>query len=556
MNKVDPITTQVIRNALKAAADEMMISLIKTAHNPLIYEVQDFGLALTNHRGEMLAEGSGLPGFMGCLGPTVRSGIRELGAEGFAEGDILLANEPYETGTHISDTAVYMPIFFEGRLVAFSALMAHWADIGGKTPGGWCPDTTDIHQEGLIFFHDKLVEAGELNHTFMRFILKNVRFPELVHGDLNAMIAACRTGTRRYIALCERYGADTIQRAMDQVFEQSEAMMRAKIREIPDGLYSASVNMDHDGVELGKPYRIAVEVKVQDDELHIDWTGTDGTVTGPTNHPFIGTVAMAETVLKSLTMPFDPMNHGHTRPLTVTAPDNTAVSPLYPAPTDSYGYVAEMVVHLIVRALSDAIPDRCPAASYQMFGCVFYRMDPRHGEPFIFIEPLDGGGGAFPHGDGPSGLVFVGNGNAPNTPTEVIEGRYPLRVLRHTFNLEGAGAGKYRGGFGVIREYLMLEDNILIQTMNENTIDKPWGLHGGGDAGVSKAIAWAGSKREEEITQRVYFFGPFNKGDIVTQISTGGGGWGDPAERDPSLIEYDRRNGYLQPGDSGAGASP
>ena len=166
MKTVDPITTQVIRNALKAAADEMMISLIKTAHNPLIYEVQDFGLAITNHRGEMLAEGSGLPGFMGCLGPTVQSGLRELGGAGFAEGDILLANEPYETGTHISDTAVYMPIFFEGEMVAFSALMAHWADIGGKTPGGWCPDTTDIHQEGLIFFHDKLYEAGALNQDF------------------------------------------------------------------------------------------------------------------------------------------------------------------------------------------------------------------------------------------------------------------------------------------------------------------------------------------------------------------------------------------------------
>ena len=461
MSKVDPITMQVIRSALKAAADEMMISLIKTAHNPLIYEVQDFGLAITNHRGEMLAEGSGLPGFMGCLGPTVQSGIRTLGADGYSEGDILLANVPYDTGTHISDTAVYMPIFYGGKLVAFSALMAHWADIGGKTPGGWCPDTTDIHQEGLIFDHDKLVEAGQLNKTFSRFILKNVRFPDLVNGDLNAMIAACRTGAKRYIALCERYGGDTILAAMDQVFDQSERMMRDKISEIPDGSYSASIMMDHDGVELDKPYKLAVTVSVDGDEMKVDWTGTAATVSGPTNHPFVGTVALAQTVLKSLTMPLDPMNHGHLRPLRVTAPDNTAVSPLYPAPTDSYGYVGEMIIHLMVKALSQAIPERCPAATYQMFGCVLYRMDPRHGKPFIFIEPLDGGGGAFPHADGPNALVFVGDGNAPNTPTEVIEGHYPLRVLRHTFNLEGAGAGKYRGGLGVIREYEMLEDNIL-----------------------------------------------------------------------------------------------
>ncbi len=544
MSEVDPITMQVIRSALKAAADEMMISLIKTAHNPLIYEVQDFGLAIANHRGEMLAEGSGLPGFMGCLGPTVQSGLRVLGADGYSEGDIVLANVPYDTGTHISDTAVYMPIFYQGELVAFSALMAHWADIGGKTPGGWCPDTTDIHQEGLIFDHDKLVEAGELNQTFMRFILKNVRFPELVHGDLNAMIAACRTGAKRYVALCERYGADTIETAMNQVFDQSERMMRAKISEIPDGSYAASIMMDHDGVELDKPYKLAVTVDIDGDTMHVDWTGTAETVSGPTNHPFIGTVALAQTVLKSLTMPHDPMNHGHLRPLTVTAPENTAVNPLYPAPTDSYGYVGEMIIHLMVKALSKAIPERCPACTYQMFGCVFYRMDPRHGKPFIFIEPLDGGGGAFPHADGPNALVFVGDGNAPNTPTEVIEGHYPLRVRRHTFNPEGAGAGKFRGGLGVIREYEVLEDNILIQTMNENTINPPWGLYGGGDAGVSKLIAWAGSDKEEEITQRVYLYGPFNKGDIVSQRSTGGGGWGDPRERDPDLIEYDRRNGF------------
>ncbi len=552
MSRVDPITTQVIRNALKAAADEMMISLIKTAHNPLIYEVQDFGLAITNQHGEMLAEGSGLPGFMGCLGPTVQSGLRALGPDGFSDGDILLANEPYETGTHISDTAVYMPIFYDGELVAFSALMAHWADIGGKTPGGWCPDTTDIHQEGLIFGHDKLYEAGKLNQTFLRFILKNVRFPELVHGDLNAMIAACRTGAKRYAALCQRYGAATIQQAMEQVFDQSETLMRSKIREIPDGAYSASIYMDHDGVELDKPYKLAVTVSVSGDEMRIDWTGTADTVQGPTNHPFIGTVAMAQTVLKSLTMPHDPMNHGHLRPLTVTAPANTAVSPEYPAPTDSYGYVGEMVIHLIVKALSQAIPERCPAASYQMFGGTFYRMDPRHGEPFIYIDPLAGGGGAFPHADGPNGLIFVGDGNAPNTPVEVIEGRYPLRIVRHTFNLEGAGAGKYRGGLGVIRDYEMLEDNILMQSMNENTIERTWGLYGGGDSGISfLMIRRAGSDKEEVITQRLYLYGPLNRGDVVSMRSTGGGGWGEPSERDPARIAYDLRNGYILPAEAG-----
>ena len=196
MNNVDPITIQVIRNALRAAAQEMQISLIKTAHNPLIYEVQDFGVAMTNHRGELIAEGSGLPGFLACLPPTVQSGLRRYGAENLVEGDIILTNEPYDTGTHISDTVVYMPIFHQGRLVAFSAIMAHWADIGGITPSGWCPYSTSIHQEGMLFSHHKLYSAGVLNTELHDFILKNVRYPDLVEGDLHAKIAACRTGAR------------------------------------------------------------------------------------------------------------------------------------------------------------------------------------------------------------------------------------------------------------------------------------------------------------------------------------------------------------------------
>ncbi len=540
---IDPITLQVIRNALKAAADEMQIALVKTAHNPLIYEVQDFGVALTNADGDLLAEGSGLPNFLGCLPPIIRSALRIVDA--FHEGDVLLANEPYDTGTHISDTAVYMPIFAEGRLVAFSIIMAHWADIGGKTPGGWCPDTTDVFQEGLIFSHVKLYDAGKLNQALHRLILTNVRFPELVEGDLNAMIAACRTGARRYQALCRKYGADVLDAAMQTVFDLSEQFMRRKIGEIPEGSTSAEISLDHDGVELDKPRKLKVTVTVREGTMYVDWTGTDATATGPINNPLIGTIAMCQMALKALTMPLEATNQGHMRPLVVTAPENTLVNPGPYAPCDSYGYVTEMVAHLIVRALSQAIPERCPACSYQMFGVYFYRSDPRYGKPFIFTDPVDGGGGAFPTQDGPSALIFVGDGDVPNTPIEIIESRYPLLVRRYTFNPEGAGAGQYRGGFGVIRDYEVLEDHVLLQTMNENTLDPPWGLQGGGHSGISETIVWEGTDKEQRLTGRVYFYGPFMKGDRVSARSTGGGGWGDPSQRDPELIRADVRNGLM-----------
>ena len=537
---VDPITRQVIRNALGAAAREMQTALVKTAHNPLIYEVQDFGLVLTNRLGQMVAESSGLPGFLACLPPTIQSGIQRVR---FAEGDILLSNEPDDTGTHISDTVLYLPVFFEGKLVAFTAVMAHWADIGGITPGGWCPYSISLHQEGMIFAHNKLYSGGVLNEELLRFILRNVRFPKLVEGDLNAKISACKTGARRYAALCQRYGAEVVEQAMFEVFALSEARMRREISAIPDGSYRAEGKIDHDGVELGKAHTIQVNVTVAGDEMMIDWTGTAPVAKGPINHPLVGTAALCATTLKSLTMPFDATNDGHLRPLTVTAPPDTLVSAAYPAPCDSYGYVAEVIVHLIVRALAQAIPERCPAATYQM--CA-YNLSREGKDPFICGEPVDGGGGALPHDDGPSGIMFAGNGDAPNTPVEVIESRYPLRVLRYTFNLENRGIGKYRGGFGVIRDLEILENGISLQTSTENNRHPLWGLAGGGDAGTTQILINAGTDHEVELDDRVTFY-PVSKGDTVSLRTANGGGWGNPKERDRRRIAHDVRNGLLRP---------
>ena len=266
---------------------------------------------------------------------------------------------------------------------------------------------------------------------------------------------------------------------------------------------------------------------------------------GPINHPMVGTEALCVTMLKSLTMPFDPMNHGHYRPLTVTAPPNTMVSAEHPAPCDSYGYVAEMIVHLISRALSEVIPERCPACSYQMSAFQFYRDNPRDGEPFSYGEPLDGGGGAFHVDDGATGIMFLGNGDAPNVPVEVVETRYPVRINRYGINIGSAGIGQYRGGYGIVRDYEMLGDNILIQTSNENTVYPPWGLNGGQDAGASSFIYWQGTEREEQTTDRYSDYGPFHTGDRLRFLTAGGGGWGDPQKRDRQMIADDLRNGLL-----------
>ncbi len=533
---VDPITTQVIRSALVSAAEEMHVSIVKTAYNPLIYEIQDFAVALLTPQGEMLAQGATLPIFLPCLSLTIRSGVERIGIDNFKPDDVIIANDPYSTGTHISDTSIYMPIFVDGELQAFAGSTAHWADIGGKVPGGWCPDSVDVIQEGMLFAHLKLYDGGEINQALADYINTNNRFPEVVRGDLGAQIAAAKTGVRRYQVVCERYGAETVREAMHVVFDQSEAHVRQLIRDMPDGEWSAEAIMDHDGVETDRRRRIKLTVCIDGDGMAMDFTGTDETATGPINIPLTGARACAEIAFKSVTVPHEPANEGHSRPLTVTSPENTITHPAWPAPCDSYGYVGLLVVDLVCETLSNAIPERCPAHEYMLFGAYFSRTDPRYGKPFICVDPLDGGGGALPFADGADALIFHGDGDVPNMPAEVCENRFPIRLEEYTLRTTDYGAGQYRGGLGVIRRYRLLEDHIVMQIANERTQDPPSGLFGGGSAGISRVVVRPGTDSEEILTQRVSFFGPFAAGDEIRCESAGGGGWGAPFDRDPELV--------------------
>ena len=230
-------------------------------------------MAMTNVRGELIAEGSGLPGFLACIPPSIQAGIKQIGLENLNDGDVILTNEPYDTGTHISDTLVYTPVFYEGELVGFTAIMAHWADIGGMVSSGWCPYSTSIYQEGMLFSHLKLYDAGKLNDPLYKFILKNVRYPAVVEGDLHAKIAACHTGSRRVQSLCKRYSPQAIDEAMQVAFDQAERRMRREITAIPDGSYYAETYMDYDGVVRDTLRKIACTVTIDGDEMLVDWTG-------------------------------------------------------------------------------------------------------------------------------------------------------------------------------------------------------------------------------------------------------------------------------------------
>ena len=540
---LDPVTTEVVHNGLGAAALEMNRTLVRTAYNPLIYEAKDFGLGIVSADGRLWAEAPGLAGFITSLPFAIRSGIEKRGRDGFHEGDVLIVNDPFLTGTHISDTSVYAPVFHDGELVAFVIVMAHWADIGGKSPGGTAPDTVDVYQEGVCFSHQRLYTAGEPNQDLLDLIEANVRVPRIVLGDLDAQIAACHQGIVRVRRLCERYGVATVTEAMDDVIARTESAIRKRIAELPDGTYEGCVDMDDDGVDPDARPRLCVQITIEGDRLRVSFDGTSPAARGPINDPLGDCDALC--ALKGFFAPHAVGNEGHVTAFEFDVPPGLLVSPQRPAPVDSYGYVGVALIELVVRAMAKAMPEGSPAGGYQMVGIDLFRIDPRYEEPFVYTDLHDGGAGGRPQHDGPV-LIFAGDGDTRNTPVEVIETRYPLRLERHELVAEEAGAGRFRGGPGVVRDFRLLGDGIYAQFGVENVRDTiAKGIGGGGDGTPGSMIAHPGTDREQVFTQRVAFWGPLAAGDLISVHSGGGGGWGHPRDREPERVATDVRDGYV-----------
>jgi N-methylhydantoinase B len=530
---------------MTSAALEMNRTLVRTAFNSLLYEALDFGVGIVSPSGEMWADAPGVAGFVVCLPAAIRTGIEQRGLEWFHDGDIIIHNDPYLTGTHISDTCIYIPVFHSGELVAFSISMAHWADVGGKTPGGWCPDTTDVYQEGICFQHQKLVSRGDRQQGLFEVIRQNVRVPDTVMGDLEAQIAACRKGAERVLALCSKYGPDAVAKSMEQVLDRTAEAMRQQISEIPDGTYAAETLLDHDGVDLESSPRVRLTVTVLGETLRVSFTGSSPATLGPINEPEIGTRGDVSAALKGLLMPLDPTNGGHFRPIEFDIEPGLIVSPQRPAPCDSYGYVGVAVNILLCRALAAAIPDRCPAGGYQLFGASLFRVDPRFGEPFIFMGPISGGDGARPFADGPT-LVFAGNGDTPNTPVEVMETRFPFLCEQFSILGEACGSGEYRGGYGLIQDIRLLEDGITMQLALENyrhPLAK--GIAGGGDGAPSYVIVNPGRSDERTLCDRAADTGKLRREDVIRVMVGGGGGIGNPRDRDSRRVIDEVRDGLL-----------
>jgi N-methylhydantoinase B len=545
----DVFTAEIIRNGLTNAAVEMSKTLARTARSTLLYDVQDFGVGIVDRDGAVWGEAPGITIFTGCLGETIRGGVAKLGHDGFADGDVLIVNDPYLTGTHLSDVSVYVPILVAQELVGFAIATAHWADVGAKAPGGWCPDSTDVYQEGVCFGHQRLVAGGVESQALRDLILENVRLPETVWGDLQAQIASCRLGAERVKHLCERYAVGGVRSAMSDVIERTRTAMRRRIADLPDGTYTAQITMDWDGVSDDRP-TVAVEISIDGEEVTASLARSSPATRGPINLPAVGTRGAVRIALKAMLMPFDRTNEGHFSDVGFEFARGSIVSPERPAPCDSYGYVNGAVGELVFQALAPIVPERAIAGGLQLLAVFLSRVDPRDGDPFMFIEPVHGGSGAGASDDGHT-LTRFADGDASNTSTEVIELRYPLRCERHELRPEVSGVGAFRGGAGIRRDYRALEDGIYLQTANENTLDVLCrGLDGGRDGGANEVVIDPGTAQARKLERRVSQFGPLAIGTVVSLRTSGGGGWGQAHDRDPEMVLADVRGERLTADDA------
>ncbi|UCC88110.1 MAG: hydantoinase B/oxoprolinase family protein [Anaerolineales bacterium] len=545
MTPVDPITMEIVRHALIAAADEMKINLMRTAYNTIIYEVLDFSVGLFDRNGDIISQAAGLPIFLGNLGEAVKVVSQDVGLENFVAGDIYLINDTYTSGTHLNDVTVISPVFVDNgqELIGFAASRAHWLDMGGRDPGGWFTDTTEIYQEGLRMRSVRLYEAGKPNRSIFQIIRDNVRYADSLMGDLRAQIAAGRTGEQRFQAIVDHYGLKTVAACITQIHDEGEQISRNAVARMKDGVYSAEAFMDDDGVSVDRP-KVKVTVTVSGEEMTIDLTGSEPQCAGPINCGLAATISGVRVAFKCVTSPFTPVTEGDFRPLKIVVPDDSMFNAQLPAPSGVYGIILMTLCDVIFKALAEAIPDQIPAAHYCDVCAVFiFGTDPRTGRPYLHVEPEGGGWGALANRDGENVLIAIADGDTRNVPVEVLEARFPLRVERYEVRQDSGGPGKFRGGLGHYRDYLTLDHDAFLTTVQERTKCPPWGLAGGKAAAVNALIVNPDTPEAESINK--VNAKPVKSGSRISVRTGGGGGYGNPFERDSELVRLDVVRGYV-----------
>ena len=543
LGKVDPVITEIIRNGLIAATEEMKTNLMRTAYNMIIYEALDFTVGLFDAQGNTVSIGLGLPMFIRGMSETVKAKIEHFDGD-LQPGDILLTNDAYITGSHLNHMTFTVPVFHAGQVVGFSCCMAHWPDVGGTLDGS----TTDIYSEGLQMPIVKIYRQGVPNEELISIIRTNVRLPDRAMGDFRAQIAAVKTGEKRFLELIRKYGHDAVVGGIEAIMDQSEAVTRARVREIPDGEYVAQSFMDDDGISVGKPVPINVRVVVKGDGMTIDLTEVSRQVGGFYNSGITAGQSCCQVAFKCLTSALDlPINDGQFRALDIVLPPGRVVSAQKPAAMRMWMTYPMTIIDTIFKALEPAIPEKVAAGHHA--DLVVARVNgrrPRDNSFYIYSGGLIGGGwGAKHNGDGNSGVIAINDGDTHNGPSEQVEAKFPLIVERYALRPDSGGPGKYRGGLGV-EQVIQARHDIRFSSQMDRVKCKPWGLQGGlSGFGNSVAVHRFNQPKEQHFPNGKAFNQVIKPGDAYILRSGGGGGFGSPLDRDLDALQRDVTGGYV-----------
>lgn len=538
----DSITTEIIRHGLLASAEEMARNLCRTAYNTVVYEIHDYGIGIHDAKGDVVADAPGIAVFTRGNDHGIKEAMSFLGVDEMHPGDVFLLNYPYWSSAHTLDPLVFAPIHAGDQLVGFASCRIHVLDLKQKDPG-YVLDSTDMYQEGIFFPASKFYRAGEPNADIINLIRFNSRLPERTIGDLQAQASAVFTGVRRTQEIAAKYGTDTLVGAMRAINDHGERLARLALAKMPKGTWTAHDFVDSDGVDLDRMIKMNVTVTVTDEEMVIDWTGSERDVRGPINLPVGQTAAFCSLIFKALTTPDTSVVAGNFRPLRVITEPGSVMHAIPPMPTFTL-WTSLIGGEVVLKALAQGMPDAVPACSGgDVCSMMGLGVNPRNGESWLEATNEAVGFGGHAGGDGADGIMHLSEPGCRNNPVEVLETKSPMFIESYGYRPDTGGAGRHRGGVGVSRVYRFTAPSTGICLVYK-TKTKPWPVAGGKEGDNNHVVLNPGTPRE------VVQGGSYNHleiDDVLANNTGGGGGYGDPLEREPEAVARDVRNGFVSP---------
>jgi N-methylhydantoinase B len=540
---LDPILMEVVRYKLESITEEMQSSLIRGSFSPIVKEALDASCCLFTPDGTTVAQSRSNPSHLGSLIYSVRAVLGNYPVAAMREGDIYIFNDPYLGGTHIPDIAVIIPVIGDGKVIALTASIAHHIDLGGTIPGSSAANATDIFHEGLRIPPIQLAREGRMDDGLMRLIRQNTRMPDMVTGDLNAQIAAGKIAVRRLAELGARYGFDLVSRLCEELINRSEKMTRDALRRLPQGTFTYADYLDNDGIDLDQRIRIQVAVTIRDGEVEFDFAGTSPQVKGPLNIVPSGVYSSACYGVRAITDASIPTNGGCFRPVKIKLPEGSLVNPRVGAPVNGRTHPMKRIASCIVGALAQALPDRFAAPAAASLLVLTFGGQWPNGRNFVVTDLINGASGGAQGQDGID-CIATDMTNGMSMPEEALEMEAPIRLIRNELRGDDTGgAGEFRGGVGIVREYEVLHGPVKFSHRGERHFSQAGGLLGGGPGGNAWSEIRRKDGRVEEIRSKIVT--QLETGDRVLVKTPGGGGYGDPTKRERPAVQRDIDNGKI-----------